>query len=289
MKIQFIHLVMSSMRCWIEHTLLEKGEAFSNSSGFFYDVKDVYNGYYTYSLPYQPIVADASITGATIMTGVYLDGTLITTGQSGLEYINYEKGQLYFSNEISNSSSRLSGNFSIADFNVKITSAPEEELLFETKHELKSKTNQLNVTGLNPNSTTFPIIYIQDFGGRTDPFAFGGTDKEMINVRMIVFADSQFNADAVGSIFKDKTRTIVPLLTTAAEMPFNVFGDYSNGVYNYKALTTGRHTMTDSFWIEHVDVSNLPGSAYSEIRKLNPHVFVKLIDIFLESVRNPRI
>lgn len=287
MKIQYIHKVMASFRCFVEHTLLDKGEAYTNYSGFFYDVKDIFNGYYTYASPYQPFVANAATTGATLMTGVYLDNTFIRTGQSGLAHINYERGQLYFTSEISNSHSRLSGNFAIADFNVKLTSLPEEEILFETKHEVKPRAG-VTITGLNPNNTTFPVIYLKDFGGRTDPFAFGGTDKEIINIRMIVLADSQFAADAVGSIFKDKTRTLVPLLTGASEMPFDAFGDFANGIYNYRALTTGRSEMHNSLFIENVDVSSLPGSAYSEIRKINSAVYIKLIDVFLEGVRNPR-
>jgi len=280
---------MASVKCWIEHTLLDKGDAFTNYSGFFYDVKDIFNNYYTYSLPFQPLVANAAISGANVMTGVYLDNTFITTGQSGLAHINYEKGQVYFENEITASHTRLSGNFSVAEFNVKITSSPEEELLFETKHEIKPKAGFTFITGLSPNDTTFPVVYIKDFGGRLDPFAFGGLDKEMINVRMLVFADSQFGADAVGSIFKEKARTLIPLLTGVEEMPFDDFGDYTNGLYNYRALTAGRNIMSNSMWIENVDVSSLPGSAYSEIRKINPHVFIKLIDLYLESVRNPRI
>lgn len=288
MKVTYEHKVMSSVKLWIENALLKNGEAFNNASGFFYDVKDVYNGYYTYASPYQPIVCDRSITGANILSGVYLDNTFITTGQSGLAHINYEKGQLYFSSEVTNANRRLSGNFAISDFNVKITSLPEEQILFETKHNLKPKTQSIGITGLNPNETTYPIIYIKDFGGRLDPFAFGGTDKQMINVRMIVIADSQFMADGVGSIFKEKTRTLIPILTGLHEIPFDIFGDLSNGPYNYPALTTGRYSMSNSVWIENVDVSALPGTSYNEIRKLNPHAYIKIIDLFLEGYRNPR-
>lgn len=288
MNIQFIQKVMASCKCWTEHVLLDKGAAFTNSSGFFYDIKDIWNGYFTYALPYQPLVADNSITSANIMSGVFLDSIYITPGQSGLVDINFEKGQAYFSSGIGNSLTRLSGNYSVADYNVKLTSDPEESLLFETKFNLKNRVIQ-SLTGLNPSDLTYPVIYLKNFGGRTDPFAFGGTDKEIINVRMIIISDSQFSCDGATSIFKDKVRTFVPLLTGVSEMPFNSYGGYANGIYNYNSLTSGRNHTTDSLWIENVDISSLPGSSYGELRKVNPHAFVSLVDLELHAYRNPRI
>ncbi len=286
MKLQSEHKIMSSVLLWVTNALLDKGEAFSNFSGYFYDVKDVWNGYNTYALPYQPLVTDASIPNARIMSGIYLDSTFITTGVSGLVDINYEKGQIYFSSGVANS--RLSGNYAIAEYNVKITDQPEEMLLFETKYELKTKVGAAPSTGLQNNDLTFPVIFLKDFGGRSDPFAFGGLDQQMINVRMIVLGDSQYSVDGVKSIFKDKTRTLIPLLTGVNEMPFNHLGGFANGQYNYRALTTGRHAISNCLWLDEVSVSSLPGSAYSEIRKLNPHVFTALIDLSINCYRNPR-
>ena len=134
MELQYQHKVTSSALLWLENKVLDKGQAFTNHSGFFYDIKDVYNGRFTYSLPYQPLVADKSITSAIIMSGIFLDRTFITSGQSGLTGINYQKAQVYFISEITGANTRISGEYSIADFNVKLTSEPEETLLFEPKH-----------------------------------------------------------------------------------------------------------------------------------------------------------
>lgn len=288
MKLQSDQKIISSVKLWAEHILLKRGECFTNFSGVFYDIKNLWNGYYTYALPYQPLVADASIPGANIMSGIYLDRTFITPGQSGLIDINFNKGQVYFSSGLgNNASTRLSGNFAVSQYNVKTTSVPEETLLFETKFTLTPKTYQ-TLTGLSPNDATFPVIYIKNFGGRSDPFAFGGLDQQLTNIRMLVFSDSQYHSDGVGSLFKDQTRTLIPLLTGVSEMPFNNYGGYSNGIYNYKVLTTGRQAITNALWLENVDIGSLPGTSYAEIRKINPHIFVSVVDLTVLCYRTPR-
>src|SRR3990167_8796488 len=106
MKLQHTNLVLASTKCWIENILLRKGECFSNSSGYFYDIKDVWSNRFTYALPYQPLVSDASVTGASIMSGIFLDRTYITPGNSGLIDINFERGQVYFSSGLGSNGNR---------------------------------------------------------------------------------------------------------------------------------------------------------------------------------------
>ena len=58
---QYDNIVMSSFMLWFDHTLLDKGKAFTNTSSFFYDVDSLYNGYNTYGSPFRQFVADESI------------------------------------------------------------------------------------------------------------------------------------------------------------------------------------------------------------------------------------
>jgi len=282
---QHTNTVTSSLLLWLENTVLTKGLAFNNNSGFFYAVPNVWNGLYTYALPFKPLVADSSIPNANIMTGVYLDNTFITTGQSGLMDINYRDGQVYFNVPITTPQTRISGNYAVSDFSIKLTNRPEEELVFETKHELKPKTLK-TITGLAPNSTTYPVIYVKPFGGKNRPFAMGGTDQTIEFFRLIVLADNQFNLDAVSSILKDRIRTFIPLIQST-EMPFNYRGGFVTGAYDYGNFG-GRSASNNSIWIENIDVSNLPRSSYSEIRDINAAVFIGLIDFEVHSYRDPR-
>ena len=67
MKAQFDNTVMSSFYLWFDHTLLTKGEAFTNFSSFFYEADDMYQGYNAYGAPFKQLVSDTSVTGATVL------------------------------------------------------------------------------------------------------------------------------------------------------------------------------------------------------------------------------
>lgn len=279
---QLDNQVLSSVLLWADHALLDKGGAFSNFSGSFYPIKEIYNGYYSYGLPFKQINADRSINGAHITSGVYLNNNFITVGQSGLVAINQNEGHVYFSQDMDSQS--LSAAYSVKDYSIYLNSEPEEKLLFETKYEVKPKTTR-SLTGLAPQTMTYPVIFIKNDGSENEPFAFGGTDTTKYYIRAIVISDSQFSLDAVTSIFRDKVRTFIPLIEPG-EMPFNSYGDVGSG-YNYTSLTAGK---TNSLFISKVSNSRLSyrSTIMNEIRSLNPSIFPSLIDIEAEIVRQPR-
>lgn len=272
--------ILSSTVLWLENTITKRGQAFSTTSSQFYPTNSLFNNLYTYSAPFQPLVSDLSISGVSILTGVYLNNTFISTGISGLVDINYEQAQIYFNSPISNT---ITGSYSVNDFSYKFTNNPESTLLFETKYTLKPKVGQ-SVTGLDPSITTYPVIYVINDGGTNKPFAFGGTDQTYTNIRFVIISDSQFKLDAVSSILKDRIRTFIPLIQPA-DMPFNIYGGYSHGVYDYFALSSGRNL---DLFIDDIYVGKYNQRAKTDIQALNPDVFMGYIDMTVCQVRNPR-
>jgi hypothetical protein len=285
MKEQWDNKVLSSTLLWLDNTLLSDGEAFFNTGHNFYPIRSEYNGFYSYGLPFKQIVADASISGAIIMTGVYLNSNFITTGQSGLLDISYEHGQVYFNSDVGTA---LSGSFAVKEFNVSITELSEAELLFETKYQERPKTIQ-TATGLAPNVLTFPSVFLRNQASLNEPIAFGGQDITTLNVRAIVLADSQFNLDAVCSLLRDKVRTHIPIVE-GSEMPFNAIGGYAGAVYNYTGLVANKE-VSDQLFISRVDISRLgsQNAAMTELKKINPKVYPAIIDFELEAFRYPRL
>ena len=287
MKPQFDNKVMSSFLLWFDHTLLNDGEAFTKHSGKFYEVDSLYNGLYTYGAPFKQFVQDFSITGASIPTGIFLDSVFIRPGQSNLTGINYEQGHVYFTSEITSPSTRLSGNYSIKDFNVYLTNEAEEKLLFETKFSLRPRTTQTE-TGLDPNQITYPAIFLRNDGGTNEPMAFGGYDNTTINIRAVVLADSQYLLDAAASIFRDKARTFVTILETT-DMPFNSLGGFKNSVqYNYTGVILGKTSENQYVFIENVTVSKFSRDINLKIDNLNPDIFNGVIDFEISKPRYPR-
>lgn len=282
MKPQFENILMSSMILWFDHTLVKKGEAFSNHSSKFYPITNIYNGYYSYGAPFRNLIRDESVTGANIISGVYINNTFITTGQSGLVAINADQGQLYFDTD--QSSHNISGNYAVKDYGIYLTNENEERILFETKFNLNPKTIE-NPTGLPINAQTYPAVYLKNNGGNNDPLAFGGLDATNISVRAIVISDSIFSMDAVTSIFKDTVRTYIPLIQPE-EMPFNSLNGLKSG-YNYSILTNNRAGSVNSAYIKNVYISkNVVNRA--QYQDLNPEAISSFIDFELEVYRYPR-
>jgi hypothetical protein len=261
--------------------LTSSGKAYTNHSSYFYDISNQFSNFDTYASPFQPIVADSSISGATLMSGVYINGIFNTTGSSGLYQINYDKGQVILTGNPAISS--ISGFFAVKDYNYKLTSASDVELLFETKYKIKSTVTQ-TLSGLASDEVTIPVIFVRDNGGKNEPVAFGGMDKTIFNVRVVIVADSQFLLDATTSNLRDTNNLVVPLLEPT-EYPFNSYGGLKYGNYNYNTLTAGKGA---DLYIDSVFVNKLNQNVKTDASVLNPSTYVGFVDFELASLRWPR-
>ncbi|MAF26165.1 hypothetical protein CL634_11440 [bacterium] len=286
MKTQYENRVISSFLLWFDHTLLEKGEAFTNHSSKYYPVDGAYYGYTAYGAPFKQFVTDSSITSATVADGVYVSGVAPAnfkeTGEYPLVDINYDEGQVYFSGSIA-SDAVVSGSYAIKDFNVYLTSKAEQEILFEEKINLRPSTIQTE-TGLASDVVTYPAVFIKNNGGENQPWAFGGEDATKTSLRALVLADSQFNLDALCSIFKDQVRTEVSVLPDE-KYPFNALGGLKTGVYDYTDLIS---EIRDKVYLKNIEVSRFSLGYMENLSNTNPDVFKAMIDFELESYRFPR-
>ena len=285
---QFDNILMTNMLLWLDNKVLTKGEAFTNHSSAFYEISNMYHGYYTYGAPFKQMVIDCSISGADIISGVYLNGKFITVGQSGLSGINAQEGQLYFSQSIPNPSASLSANYAVKDFNMFLTSKSEENVLFETSYQINPRTYQ-NPTGLPINAETYPVIYLKYQGGRNKPLAFGGLDQTVGNIRAIILADNVYNLDAVTSIMRDTSRQLIPLIYPN-EMPFNSLGSIStaNKCFDYTGYTKNKIADSDYVYINDVTVSKTDTRLLNATNSLNRNVYSAFVDFEIIKNRYPR-
>lgn len=288
MKAQFDNQVMSSFYLWFDHTLLSRGEAFTNFSSALYDAKDMFLGYHTYGAPFKQLVADSSISGANIVNTVVLNGNITNRGQSSFEAINYSRGHFYFTSAVANPSTSLVASYAVKDFNVHITNDLEEKLLFETQFKLRNKTNQV-ADAIADNAKTYPAIFLKNNGSKNEPIEMGGGELTTIDVRAIVLSDSQFKMDAVASIFRDRAKTMIPIILDA-NMPFNSLGDFTDPTapYNYTNLTQNQQTNQNTIFLENVTITKISGLSFASKANLNPDVFSMIIDFELNTLRYPR-
>ena len=123
-------------------------------------------------------------------------------------------------------------------------------------------------------------------GSRNEEIAFGGKDQTEFDVRAIVLSDDQFKLDAVSSIFRDRTKTFVPLIPES-DMPFNSLGDFTNNQqYNYTGLASS--ASTTGVFIDNVYATKIGGITYSQKTNVNPDVFSMILDFELTDIREPR-
>ena len=286
MKVQFENKVMSSLLLFVDHQVVQKGDAYTNHDSSFYKIDSLFSDYYVYASPFKQLVADASITGSStpnILSGVYADNDLLEIGTSGFNSINHMQGQLYFTGDTDPMIGKaITGAYAVKDFNVFLTSMPEEQLLFETKLALNPRTSDISPsTGVEANTQTYPAIFIKDNGGRNEEYAMGGVEQTTINARAIVLADSMFNLDAVCGVLKDTSRQSL-YLVEQSDLNLNALGAFTGVMYNYTGVATGHYC-----YINDVTVSKNIANR-GDFQNLNPNVFSAFVDFEIQPHRMPR-
>jgi len=279
-KIQFDNLVTSSMMLFIDNKLCSKGEAFTNYSGQIYPIQSSYYSYNTYALPFRQIIADSSISGANIMSGVYINNTFTPVNSGNLVGINHYRGQAYISGA---AGGNLSGRYAVKDFNIYLTNKPEEEILFETQYKIRPKIAQ-SLTGLADNVETIPSIFIKNNGSMNEPFAFGGVKNSMLDIRVIVIADNLYNLDAACSILRDTTNTFVYTIQSS-DLGLDNLGNFTSGYYNYNNIVNNKINSTDKLYIEDVRVSKVPNLGFNSSNYKNT-LFTAFVDFTLRKIRD---
>jgi hypothetical protein len=274
------NLVISSFSLYLDHQLVKNAGAYTNHSGLLYLSNTKYEDKHTYASPFSQFISDSSISGPIVMTGLYLSGSFIPTGTSGFFGVDYEKGRVYFNTPVAGGA--ISGQYAIKDFNVCVTSKPDEKILFEQKVNLRPKLS-MTPTGLLDNQITYPLIYIKKEHTEDEAFAFGGTKQTNMTIKAIVMADTQFKIDAVEGYMRDLMHTNVPILNQE-EMPYNRYGGLKSGVYHYDNLTSGKVTAGSGAWISNVYSTKLNKNLYN-IDDLNPEVQLAMVFFELKAVK----
>ena len=279
MKVQYKHKVMSTFMLWLDKEILEQGEAFTNHSGLLYDVPDEYSAYNTYGLPFKQIVSDTSISNASVMSGVTVDGAFTTPGNGDLIDINFQEGVAYFSA----AQSVVSGDYAVKEYSISLTDLSEEDLLFENKFHVQNRVWE-DPTGLAPNQLTIPHLFIKDVTSENKDFCFGGTSQTTSNIRVVAMSDDKFFLDGVDSICADSKGKNIEMVEPEL-MPFNFLGGWNSGAaYNYDGFITTFDNP--KMFIEDVFVSRINVDKINEaMGETNLNVMVSFIDFELTQER----
>ncbi len=281
MKEQFIHRAISSFYLWFDHYLLDKGETYINTTGKFHYYSDsqLGTGIKTYGSAYKQFVFDSSITGATIPTGVYVNGSGMVRADGIV--IDFDNGRILSSSPLLSSSSVVTGSFARKEVNVYFTDEPEESLIIDRQYQNHNKPSPRTDTYIKPYDASIPAVFISVKSSVNEPFAFGGEDKTTIPVQCVVISDDQYKLDGILSIFSDAYNQVFASIPFTG-LPINEYGDLKTGYYNYSTLQS---EYTDKFFISSATTSKLVDK-----NKFTAAInyFVGFIDFDINITRYPR-
>lgn len=286
---QFLNRIAPSFTHFIDHEMLRKGSAYINiNSGSLYNTKDPsFPNKIIYGSPYRQFVSDHSINGANIPSGVNVGNSFNPKGVNGLN-VDYELGRVLFNNSISSSLQNVKCSYAYKEFNVYYTESQDDTLIFEAKYPVRpldsfgSDAKQ----ALNYDQLTYPAIFIKTQYTENIPFAFGGLDESVVNVRAIFLADSPYLLDAGVSIAADMGRKYFPVLYPK-DMPFNMYGDYKSNNFNYLNLCQ-QYSQTGSLMALTSSV-NISRFAPSVNKLIGNNSYGAFADFEIKYIREPRI
>jgi len=285
---QFQHQLTSSFMMWFDNYLLTKGQAFTNTTGVFYNYTDerIPSVYKVFGSSYKQWVSDYSVNGATVPSGVFVNGVFKgrPTGASNTtssNILDFDNGRALLSGVLA--SSTVTGSFAVKDFNIYYTNETEEDLILDRKKSSNESvgTNE-SFTYVAPYDQMVPAIYINNSSIQNEPFAFGGTNQTNTNINAVVITKDPYNLDGVLSIFADSfNQSIVNI--SFEESAYTEYGDLKSGFYNYQTLKT-KYINQQKFFIDKVVTSKLNDK---ERKSLLNDLYVGFIDFDISIIRNP--
>ena len=275
MKYQFNHDLVTSMALWFDNRVLNNGQGYINipvATGYF-QPEPSRTGY-CWAFPYRNLVFDSSVSGATVMSGIYNSAGQFLTRASGVTF-DYLHGRVF---SPANLGPIISGTFSRNEYNVYV--ATPEELDFYLEKTYNEDPNILYApTGVSYTKFMAPCVILTDAHGENKPFAFGGQDLSNRTVRAFIISNNPYNQEAIVSLMTDSARSYIPLITST-NTPLTSWGDIKGGSYNYVNLMNSlgpRIFIEDAYFLKMNPKANK-----------NKTFLISIVEFDTSTVRYPR-
>lgn len=283
---QYQHKLASSFMLWFDNYLLTKGQAYTNTTGTFYNYSDerIPSQYSVFGSPYKQWVSDYSISGATIPSGVFAGGTFYgrATGannSSSTRILDFDNGRALISGL--STGATVTGSFAVKDFNVYYSNDTEEDLIVEKKFTLNSRVGSDETsTYIAPYDQVVPAIYLCNAAFRNEPFAFGGMNQTLTSLNAVVITENPYQLDGVLSIFADSFNEVITDIPFD-DYPYTEYGDLKSGYYNYQSLKT-KYIDNNKYFIDRVVTSKMSDKAR---KSLINDLYVGFIDFDVSMMR----
>lgn len=286
MKPSFSHNVLNSFCLWHDNFVMTKGEAYKTYTTKFYKQTDTRVGgdKVIYASPYKQWVYDKSITGATIPSGLTVDGSFIPTGTSGMK-LDFDNGRVIFNSGVS-TSLNISGTYSVKEINSYVSSEPEDTIIIENKYISNSRFTTVE-TGVAPYLPVTPCTFSIIENSQNDPFSFGGEDVTTNHLKIVAICENLYQLDGLLSIFADSFNEIFSIIPMTKH-PIDEFGGVKTGLYptGYNYLDLKNQYKDTTLFISDVQTSKMRDDV---VRELNPNLYIGFLDFEIKAFRYPRL
>ena len=278
MKAQFQHNLTSSFFMWFDNFLLTKGEAYTNKTGefFYYDDTLIDSDYTVFGSPYKQWVSDSSIDGATVPTGVYVNGNL--SGRADGIVLDFDNGRALAAG--ASSTDTVTGSFAVKDFNIYFTNDTEDDLIIENKYVVNSRVPSGPYTYITPYDDVAPAIFLVASTLENKPFALGGMMDTVVLMKAVVISDDPYKLDGALSIFGDSVNEVIEPIPMSG-FPYTELGDLKGDSYNYTGVKEGYAGETPYF-VDKVRTSKLSDRARKAVAN---ELYIGFIDFDVQQHR----
>jgi len=271
------HMILSSVKEFIDYNMLSSIGAFATEELPLYrDENDDEMGpnYTLYSSSRQQWVYDESIAGAIVPDGVMHSGGILHRGDNGLR-IDYKNGRAVFDQNTVVTDPRVMTSYKL--FNSYVTGTIDNELYMNTLFDMSPEYFKADKPLLS-NSFIGPCYFVKIHQTSNEGFAFGGLDKTIFNVKILILARSEYEFVSMGSVLRDLKYKNFKILQST---PLDEFGDTKTIPWNYRqAPSIGAAIIEDSTMIR-IETESLNNE--------NPHIFPGVCNLKLFFARYPRL
>jgi hypothetical protein len=275
---QFHHKFINSFFLWFDNYLLTKGQAYTNTTGTFFNYADerLDPEYKAFGSAYKQWVNDSSIAGAVIPSGIYANNSF--SGRNPNLILDFENGRVLAKNL--SAQTPVTGSFAVKDFNIYFSNETEEDLIIENKYNTNSRIILNDENYIEPYDQVIPAIFLSLDGASNKGFALGGMEETTISAKAVILSENNYQLDGVLSIFADSRNEVFSMIPMSSH-PTNEFGDLKSGYYSYADLKN-EFSVNTNFYINNAITSKLT----DKVRKsLASDIYVGFVDFEIQQHR----
>lgn len=279
MNPQFDNTLYASVFLWAQNRVQSFAQAYITvTTPLFYAADpSLPPGYASYAAPFAQWIYDSGVSGAAVIQTVS-GGNSVLGRSSGLIF-DYINGRIIVPTTLGTNLT-LTGTYSFAEVNTYQPNEDEDHILTQGQYYLNPSTNGAATGGAPPYVYHTPAIFINTLHSDDKAFAFGGIDDSITTFSISVFAQSNWQLNAMLSLFRDARYLNIPLLP-GGYGALNQWNDYAGGTgYNYETLIALYGSPGQLCYL-----SDIKTSKVSDRIKANREYFVGLIDLEIGYIR----